>query len=266
MGSMSDFLENELLDHIFNAAYTPPATVYLGLSTADPLDDGSGLAEPSGNGYIRKAITFGAAASRVITQSGDVTFDQATGSWGTITHYGIFDAESAGNMMAHGSLSVSKAVVSGNTPSVASAECIVTVSAGEVSDYLANILLDFAFRNQAFSAPATYIALATADISDSDTGSTITEVSGGSYARKQVNINGGASPTWDLAASGLVDNTHDITFASPTASWGLVTAAAIIDALTAGNLLFYENTMNDQTPDSGDTVKFPVGDLDVSLS
>ena len=63
MGSISDFLEEELLDHIFNAAYAPPGTVYLGLSTADPGDDAAGLAEPVGGGYGRIAITFGAAAA-----------------------------------------------------------------------------------------------------------------------------------------------------------------------------------------------------------
>lgn len=266
MGSISDHLENELLDHVFSAAYTPPATVYLGLSTADPLDDASGLAEPSGNGYSRKAITFGAAASREVAQSAEVSFDAATGAWGTITHWALFDADTAGNMMAHGALGTSKEVVDGNTPSVAASEVTVSFSAGEISDYLANKLLDRAFRNQAYAVPDTYLALTTAVIADDDTGSTITEVSGGSYARKQVNPNGGASPTWDLAAAGLVDNTHNIDFAEATASWGTVVAVAIVDAASAGNLLFYDNGVTDQAVGNGDTYRFPAGDLDVQMT
>ena len=277
MGSISDFLENELLDHIFNgagAAYTPPTTVYLGLSTADPGDDGSGLAEPSGNGYARKAIAFDAAASRLINQTSQVTFDQATGSWGTITHWAAFDALTSGNMLAHGSLSTQKEVVNGNTPSVAAGEADISFKAlgskgdttNNISDYLANKLLDFAFRNQIFTQPDTYCAMCTANIADNDTGSSISEPAGGAYARKQVNPNGGSSPTWDLAAAGLVDNTHDITFADPTASWGSITAQAILDALTAGNLLFFDNDITEQTPDSGDTVKVPAGDWDASLT
>lgn len=66
MGSLSDYSENELLDHLCNAAYTPPATVYLGFSTADPTDDASGIAEPAGGNYGRKAIAFDAAASRKV--------------------------------------------------------------------------------------------------------------------------------------------------------------------------------------------------------
>lgn len=266
MGKLSDFLANELLDHVYNAAYTPPTTVYLGLSTADPLDSGSGLAEPSGNGYARKAITFGAAATRQVAQSGAVNFDQATGAWGTITHYAIFDALTGGNMMAHGSLGTSKGVVSGNTPSVASGEATVSITAGEVSNYLANIMLDFAFRNQTFSAPATYVALCTVNVADTNTGSTITEPGAGAYARKQVNVNGGAAPVWAVAASRALSNGADIDFTDPTASWGLITALAIVDAASAGNLLMYENTVTDQTPDSGDSVQIPSGDLDVALN
>jgi hypothetical protein len=266
MGSLSDYAELELLDHVCNAAYSPASTVYLGLSTADPTDDASGLNEPSGNGYVRKAITFGAAASRKVTQSGDVTFDEASGSWGTITHYGIFDAESSGNMLAHGAFADSKEIVSGNTASVASTEVYVEFSAGEISNFLANKLLDLMFRNQAYGAPDTYVALVTATTADDDTGSTITEPSGGSYARVQVNVNGGSSPTWDVAASGLVDNTHLITFPTATGDWTTVVGVAICSASTAGDLLFYDNDMGDQAVGNGDTCKFPIGDLDIQMS
>lgn len=259
MGSISDFLENELLDHIFGASYAPPATVYVGLSTADPLDDAGGLAEPSGNGYARKAIAFSAAASRKVENSGLITFDEATGSWGTITHYALFDAVSAGNMMAHGSLATQKQVVSGNTPSIAAQEVDVEFSAGEISNYLANILLDFAFRNQTFTQPTIYIALCTVDVLDSDTGSSITEPSGNNYARK-------AHASWTVASGGATENNGDITFNTPSGSWGTITAMAILDAATVGNLLLYDNAITEQQPDNGDTVKFPSGDLDVSMS
>lgn len=266
MGSLADYSELELLDHVCNAAYSQVATVYLGLSTADPGDDEGGLAEPSGNGYVRQSITFGAASSRRVTQDGAITFPEASGAWGTVSHWGIFDAESAGNMLAHGAFAVSKSIVSGNTPSVADTEVYVEYSAAEISDYLAEELLDHMFRNAAYSAPDTYIGLVTAVSADDDDGDTITEVSGGSYAREQVEPNGGSSPTWDAAAAGLVDNTHDITFTTATASWGTVVGVVICDAATSGNLLFYDNDMGDQAVGDGDTVVFSAGDLDVQMS
>ncbi len=266
MGSLSNFAENELLDHVFNAAYTPPATVYLALHTADPTDAGNG-AEANYTSYARAAITFGAASSRRVTQSATVTFPASTGGSNTITHWAVWDASTSGNMLAHGAFATSKSIVSGNTPSVASGVVYVEFSAGEISNYLANILLDFMFRNQAFSQPTnTYIGLATATIADTNTGSTVTEVSGGSYARVDVNANGGSSPTWDVAASGVVDNTHDISFPEATGSWGTVVAVFIADASSGGNLLFYDNALTDQAVASGDTVVFPAGTLDVEMS
>lgn len=266
MGSLSDYAELELLDHVCNVAYSPVATVYLALSTADPLDDGSGMAEPSGNGYARQALTFGAASSRRVTQSGTVTFPQASGSWGTISHYAIFDAVSAGNLLAHGAFAVSKAIVSGNTPSVAGSEVYVEYSVNEISTTLAENLLDLMFRNQAYAAPDTYIALVTAVTDDDDTGSTITEVSGGSYAREQVEPNGGSAPTWDVAAAGLVDNTDVITFTTATASWSTVVGVVVCSAVSGGDVLFYDNDMADQLVGDGDTVTFPAGDLDITMS
>jgi hypothetical protein len=267
MGSIADYLENELLDHCFNAAYSSPTTVFLGLSTADPLDTAAGLAEPSGGAYSRVTITFVTAASRNVTQKAKVTFPQATNAWGTISHYGVFDAVSAGNMLAHGSLNTSKGVVNGNTPSVATSEVVISYSAGEISNYLAHKLLDHVFRNTQYTFQSTFaIALATTDIVDTDTGSSIDEVSGGNYSRATVFKNGGTAPAWTLAALGSLTNGAAITFATPSASWGTVTALAIVDAAAAGNVLFYENTVTEQTPDNGDTVQIAINDCKVSMS
>lgn len=274
MGSLTNFLENELLDHVLNnAAYSPAATLYLALATGDPTDAATGASMnecANSGGYTRKAITVGAAASRRVTQDAVVTFDQASGSWGTVSHWAIVDSgtHGAGNALAYGAFTTGKAVVSGNTPSVASTEIYIEFSAGEISDYLANKLLDLAFNNTAYSSPSTYLALTTATISDSLTGATITEVANsGAYARKQVNANGGSSPTWDLAASGLVDNTHAISFTTATGSWGTVVAVAVVDSGThgAGNLLFYDNGISDQAVAADDTVNFPVGDFDITM-
>lgn len=271
MGSLTDYAELELLDHVCNAAYSPVATVYLCLCTADPTDAATGASMnecANADGYARTAISFGTAASRQIDQDADTTFPSATGSWGTVSHWAICDTNTygSGNVLAHGAFAVSKAVGDGDTPKVASGEIYVNFSAGEISTTLAHNLLELMFDNQAYAAPATYAALCTATVADGDTGSTITEPAGGAYARKQVNVNGGASPTWDIAAAGLVDNTHAITFTQATANWGTIVAVAICSAVTAGDLLFYDNDMTDKAVNNGDTAEFPIGDLDITMS
>jgi hypothetical protein len=270
MGSITDFLENELLDHVCNAGYTPAANLYVALSTASPGEaaTGASLSEVANSGnYQRAAITFATAASRAVDQTGAVTFNQATAGWGTVTDWAICTSQTygAGDVLAYGSFAASKVIANGNTPSIATSEIDVTYSAGEISNFLSLELLDHAFRNASYASPATWIALCTSVVVDGDTGSTITEP-GANYARVQVNINGGGSPTWDLAASGLVDNTHAIAFTTATASWGSVVAVAICDASTAGNLLFYDNTMADQAVGNGDTASFPIGDLDITMT
>ena len=267
MGSISDYLENKLLDHVCNtAAYIPPTTVFLGLSTADPLDDATGLAEPVGGSYGRKAITFGAAASRAVIQNVLVTFPQATASWGTITHFGLFDATSAGNMIGHGQLNTAKVVGTGNTPSVASGEVIVSFDSSGSSNYLSNALLDFAFRNQVYTQPNTYVALITANAIDADTGISITECDGSNYSRALVSPSDGTGAKWTVSSGGHLDNATEIVFPSVLGPWGTCTGSVICDATTAGNLLFYNNGAFSETPSTGDTVKFLVGNLDVTLT
>ena len=116
--SASDFLEDELLDQITKKGDYSPVAVYLALSTADPTDDASGLAEPSGGSYARlitAPANWDAASGGSVANAVDLSFIEATGDWGTITHFALYDAITEGNMLASGALSASKAVASGNT-------------------------------------------------------------------------------------------------------------------------------------------------------
>lgn len=128
-GTFSNYLENALLDHVFKtSAYTVPTNLYIGLSTADPTDAGSGIAEPSGNGYARvNHNSWDAASGGAIENTGEITFPQATGSWGTITHFFISDASTGGNMLAHGDLPTSKAITTNDTPRFADGAIDITL-------------------------------------------------------------------------------------------------------------------------------------------
>lgn len=114
MSAASNYLENKIIDHVLrNTSYTSPTTVYVALYTTDPTDANSGT-EVSGGSYARQAITFSSPTDGVTSNSADVTFPTATGSWGTVTHFGILDASTAGNLLIHGALTASKTVASGD--------------------------------------------------------------------------------------------------------------------------------------------------------
>jgi hypothetical protein len=122
MGSFSNYLENELLDHLTGVgSYSAPATVYVALSTADPTEDGSALAEPTGNNYSRASVTnsgtnWDTASGGATANKTAITFATASGDWGTITHYAVMDAATSGNMLWYGTLTTSKTVGNGDTP------------------------------------------------------------------------------------------------------------------------------------------------------
>lgn len=133
MGSFSNYLENELLDQVFGAqAWTAPSTLFFALSLASPTEDGSGLTEPSGGSYARKSMTnnkttWDTAAAGALANAVAITFAQASASWGTVTHFAIMDATTAGNMLAWGTLSASKTIDNGDTAEFAIGDLDVTL-------------------------------------------------------------------------------------------------------------------------------------------
>jgi len=128
MSAMSDYLENKVLDHVLGTtSYTMPATVYIGLSTASFNDDNSGT-ELSGGSYARQSIAFDAAASGTTDNTSAVDFPTATASWGTVSHYGLFDASSGGNLLIHGAFTASKAVASGDILRIAAGGLDITAA------------------------------------------------------------------------------------------------------------------------------------------
>jgi hypothetical protein len=138
-----------------------------------------------------------------------------------------------------------------------------------MTDYLENKLIDFMFRGQAFTPPATwYVALFTAAPSDAGGG---TEVSGTGYARVGI-----ASSTANFAAtnaagstanpstgtSGTTSNNVAINFPTPGGSWGTITHCALFDASSGGNMMGQGALATARTvTDAGTPVSFAAGTL-----
>ena len=122
--SISNYLEEELLDQIFNNLAAPAITTpYISLHTADPGE--TGASECTGGSYIRKAGSFGAASGGAISSDAALTFPSMPAC--TVTHVGVWDAESSGNFLWGGALTASKVVNSGDTFEIASGDLVVTL-------------------------------------------------------------------------------------------------------------------------------------------
>ena len=114
MTAISNFLENELLDHVLrNEAYTAPATTFISLYTTDPTDADSGT-EVAASGYDRFEVSADLAwttASGGSSKNNEAwEFVTATTAWGSISHVAVHDATTGGNLLFHGALTTTKVV------------------------------------------------------------------------------------------------------------------------------------------------------------
>jgi hypothetical protein len=127
MAALSDYLENKIIDWLLRGqAFTPPATVYVGLFTTNENDANSLAVEVSGGSYSRASIasalanwagTQGAGttvassgATGTTSNNGVITFPAPTANWGSITGIGVFDASTNGNLLFYASLTTGKTV------------------------------------------------------------------------------------------------------------------------------------------------------------
>ena len=115
MSALSAYLENKIADHLLGAVtFTAPTTAYLALFTSAPSESGGGT-EVSGGSYARVAITnnatnWPAAVAGVKSNGVAIVFPTATAGWGDVTHWGLFDAATGGNLLFFGALGASTTI------------------------------------------------------------------------------------------------------------------------------------------------------------
>lgn len=126
MSFSNTYETNVLTWALTNSAVTRPTAWYIGLYTTDPGETGAGT-EVSGNGYARVAATF-TVSGDTASNSADIEFSAATGSWGTITHLAVLDASTAGDVIAYGALTASKAIGTGDILRIAAGELDITLN------------------------------------------------------------------------------------------------------------------------------------------
>ena len=130
MGSFSDDLENELLDHVFKqAAYAAPGTMYLALGTG--ATDAGLSGEFAGNDYARVAngsADWAASVGGSTANVNTITFPPANGgNWGTAENFALYDKLTGGSMMAWGTCTVAKEITDGDTARYGTGLLVVTL-------------------------------------------------------------------------------------------------------------------------------------------
>jgi hypothetical protein len=125
MSAATDYLEEKIRKHTLGiAAFTMPSTVYLALHTADPTEAGN-IAECSGGGYSRQAVTFADGGSNA-TNSALVRFNSVGAV--TVTHSSIWDAATGGNALIYNALASPQTLLAGQPLEFAIGDVIVGVN------------------------------------------------------------------------------------------------------------------------------------------
>ena len=117
MGSKSNYLETAVIQHLFESDFSAPTNMYVALYTVTPSDAGGGT-ECAGGQYERKIIARGTgwtSAGDATENAADITFPEATASWGTVVAFALHDALTGGNMLYWGALTTSKSIDNGDT-------------------------------------------------------------------------------------------------------------------------------------------------------
>ena len=134
--SFTQYMERNLLDHVFGAApYSPPGTLYVGLSKTAISDHGAGVEEPDGAaGYARASFANDLSSWGVAVTGGDgnttksnaidIAFPEPGASWGTVTHFFITDGT---HMLGYGDLQPPKDIVQGDVVVFRPGELIITL-------------------------------------------------------------------------------------------------------------------------------------------
>ena len=109
--------------------------------------------------------------------------------------------------------------------------------------------------NSATRPTAWYLALYTAAPGEAGGGTEVTTV-GTAYARQSAAF---------TVSGNTASNTSAIEYPTATASYGSVSHVRVFDAVTGGNLIAYAALTTSKVIDTGDVLRVPAGDLDITL-
>ena len=126
MAEFSNYMENKIIE-VMRATAFAAAAAYVALYTTDPTDADTGT-EVSGGAYARQLAGLTAGADGLSSNAADITFPTATAAWGTITHLGIRDALTLGNLYMYSILDASKVVASGDTFKINAGDLDVSIA------------------------------------------------------------------------------------------------------------------------------------------
>ena len=259
MSVMTNQMERLILNTLRGTTAAAPVAVYIGLFLSDPGESGSGT-EITYTGYARQQVTFSAPTASgsdvSMTNTDAVVFAQPSSAAGTITHIGLMDAATGGNMLVHIPLVTPIATAGDFAPTIKSGVIRIAMEGGQADPAFKTKILNF-LRGTNVSGFSPYLAL----YSGNPTGGG-TELSGSGYARIPLTF---GAPVEQLDGKMQISNTNDTESAECEENLGDWAYGVICDNETGGNRVFFAQNNAVHPMVRGSTVVLSAGSITVSL-
>lgn len=261
---VSAYFANRILDRILGLGTAiPVATQYVGLSTTTPNFDGSNFTEPVGGGYARQSVTassFWSSISGVVTSLSAVDFLASGASWGTVTHVGVFDALSGGNLLWFLALEASENIQDGDDSHFLTGNLQLEFQSVPFSDSVVSDVMDDVANDGSPYTPSVGLQVALSTTTPNANGTNITEPVGNGYNRASVTNN---ATNFPAAVAGVKTHAIDFPFPEATGSWGTVSHWVIFEG---GVMVCYGALTTPTAIVSGDRATFRPGEIEIALT
>lgn len=255
----TNYFETMILNVLRGVQAGAPATVYVGLFLTNPTEAGVGT-EVSYTGYQRQAIAFAAPAAMQngigVQNSAEITFPIAPSAAGTVTHLGVFDSQTSGNMLVYGELETPQSIEAQEAPVIVAGEAKWWLS-GNMSTYFKTKVLNL-LRGTSCAGITPYFSMFSGDPDDGGT-----ELSGSNYARLQLAF---SSPSEQPTGEMKIATTATVTTARASDSWGTWAYSVVNDAETGGNPIFFKQKSPSKVMRAGLLATITAGDLSLAVN
>lgn len=228
----TNYYEKLILDALRGTTAQAPQTLYMALYLNNPGETGTGGVEVSYSGYARQPVTFSAPAPMNggigLQNVADITFPKSGVSLGAVSHVGVLDSQTGGNMLLYGEFAESITVDADEAPVIIAGEAQWWITGGMSVAYKTKVL-NF-LRRQSLLGVGTFLALFNGDPEDGGA-----ELTGDNYARITVPF---AAPTEHTGGQMQITNSTLVTSARATSAWGLWSYTAIFDEEHSGQPVY----------------------------
>lgn len=256
----TNYFEEKFLNTLRGVPFSAPTKVYIGLYLSNPSETGATGIEASYSGYQRVEVTFKSPVAMNggvgITNAATVTFAQASVDSGTVTHIGISDALTGGNMLAYGELTEPLSIKANEAPTLLEDEIIFYLN-GNLSTTYKTRLLNL-FRGNTLAATTPAIGLFSGNPE-----SLGNEFSAANYEREAISF---TPPTENANQRMVIESSANVAFNIPSTDWGNMTHFAIMDALTGGNPIFIGAISPNKEIKKGHNVQILASNLKASIN